>query len=706
MKLFEQIKKTARRHKTVIALILGAFLFLYILLYALNTELTNSYNSNQSFSVTDRNNNVILISKNPKGYYAEYSAPVPDNFKKLLIEKEDKYFYWHFGFNFLSIFEAVGNKLGLSQRKASSTISQQLTKILLQEENQRNINNKIKEAFYTLALETFNSKEKILEMYANSVYFGSQLQGIRSAGKAYFNVAPQNLTTGQIVQLLATLSSPTDYNPAGSANIEKSKILSASLGVKNNNFTQPEDCQKNIQNYVYKNQPILELAPYLSGNVNKNLQLTVDSRLMKNIRDIVSSNIDVLKNKKAKNAAVVILSAKDNQVLALIGSPDPSSFSDGYKIDMSLQPRQIGSTVKPFIYLLGFENGMRPYTLIDDREYKYLGPGGYPIYPKNYDFKYHGLMTAHYALDNSINVAAVKTLEFAGIDNFNKFLTEDLGYKTIQPIDQYQLGIALGNLEMNLLDLTHYFSIFPNQGKLNGLKIFTDGSINNNYFPYQNKDVAPKKYVELINKILSDRKTGIDQFGAESSLNLQAKNYALKTGTSHDYIDSWIVGYTPDFLVGVWVGNADNSPTDAVSGQTGAGRIWNEVMQLMLNSEYNQNSQFDFSDIKEYQGKNGIEYGLANDDFKKSENIIENQDKSFILNPHDDDVFIFTPGVEISLEAKDVSDWKIIGPAFAETTTGKQKIFFAPKKEGSYEITASSKSQNETITVRFIKQTN
>ena len=699
MKLPTKIKKYVIKYKIALASAFVVFAIIYIALGALNAKLLADYKSNQSFSVNDRNNNIIFISKNSKSYYAEYSESVPSNFKNLLIKKEDKYFYWHFGFNFWSIFQVVENKLGLSERKASSTISQQLAKILLQEENQRNVPNKIKESFYTLALEAFNSKEEILKMYANSVYFGNQFQGIKSASQGYFNVAPQNLTSGQIIQLLTTTNSPTDYNPAENLNMHKAKLLSDLLGIKTDNFVEPEECEANIQNYVSKNKPVLELSPYLADNPGKNIQLTIDNNLMQKVRSIVSSNIDILKNKKAKNAAVVILSAHTNQIIALIGSPDPDSFSDGYKIDMSTKPRQIGSTIKPFIYLLGFQAGMRPYTLIDDREYKYTGPGGYPIYPKNYDFKYHGEMTAHYALSNSINVAAVKTLEFVGVENFNQFLMKDLEYKPVQPIDQYQLGIALGDLEMNLLDLTHYFSIFPDEGKLIGLKLFADGNINRNYFPYQDKNIASENYIELVNKILSDRKTGVDQFGSASSLNLPANNYALKTGTSHDYTDSWIVGYTPDFLVGVWVGNADNSPTDAVSGQVGAGKVWNEVMQLMLNSDYNKNTSFDFSSVKEYQGKNGVEFGLTDDNFEKSQDIIEIQDKAFILNPHDGDVFLFTPDVQIALKSKNLADWNINGQNYG---TG-QEIFFSPKKEGRYQITASSKSQHETVSVQFVK---
>jgi len=497
---------------------------------------------------------------------------------------------------------------------------------------------------------------------------------------------------------LATINSPTDYNPAGGLNIEKAKSLSRTLKVKAENFTPARDCQKNLQNYSQANKPVLELSPYLQKNSDKNIKLTIDNDLLQKTRLIVSSNIEILKTKKAKNAAAVILSIPDNQILALIGSPDPDSYSnDGYQMNMATKPRQIGSTIKPFIYLLGFEKGMRPYTLIDDREYKYPASDGFSIYPKNYDYKYHGEMTAHYALSNSINVAAVKTLEFVGLDKFSQFLTNVLQYSPPQPIDQYQLGIALGTLEMSLLDLAHYFSIFADEGKLENLKVLADDAVNSTS---PDKIIAEKDYIELINKILNDRKTGIDQFGAESSLNLPFQNYALKTGTSHDFTDSWIIGYTPDFLVGVWVGNADNSPTDGVSGQIGAGRIWKQIMQLMFNSDYNRETPMDFSAVKEYQTETGVEFGLAGDDFSKAQNIIKNQDKAFILNPHNDDVFLFAPEASIVLKAKAAAHWQINNQDFGSG----QEIVFSPKKEGRYQITASSQNQSETIAVQFIKQ--
>lgn len=691
-------RKPSKKILIILGCILITTLFIGFALNQLNVKLQKTYQSNQSYAVADRNGKVIFMQKNNKGNYAGYSNSMPQRFKKLLLQKEDKYFYWHLGFNFWGIFQALGNEFGLSQRQGSSTITQQLAKILLSQENNRNINNKLQESFYTLALELFNSKDKILQMYINSVYFGNKMQGLQSASQGYFDVDLNNLTDEQIVQLLVAINSPTDYNPATNLNIEKSKVFTSILHVKNENFVEAKEAQKNLRRYSQSNNPVLELAPYLQTDINKNIQLTIDSVLSEEVRTIVSQNMDILKTRKAKNAAVVILSIPDNQILTLIGSPDPSSYADGYQINMAEKPRQIGSTIKPFIYLLGFEKGMRPYTLIDDREYKYPTSDGYYIYPRNFDYKYHGLMTAHYALSNSINVAAVKTLDFVGLDDFSNFMTNDLEYTPPQPIDQYQIGIALGAMEMSLLNLSHYFSIFPNEGNLTGLKLFVDGNINKNYFSYQNKNVAPKEYVEMINKILNDRKTGIDQFGAASNLNLPVTNYSLKTGTSHDFTDSWIIGYTSDFLVGAWVGNADNSATDGVSGQLGAGRIWNQVMQLLINSDYNHNTQFDFSDLKEYKSTDGVDVGLDDDNFDEAQNIIEDQDKDLILNPHDGDTFIFEPGAKLALKSNAEADWKINGQ-YLETG---QNVVFAPRKEGRYKITASSESQIQTVTINFI----
>ena len=386
---------------------------------------------------------------------------------------------------------------------------------------------------------------------------------------------------------------------------------------------------------------------------------------------------------------MIIIKLPENELLTLIGSPDPNSFEEGYQINMLKEPRPIGSTIKPFIYLKSFEKGLRPYTLIDDREYKYITAIGFPLYPKNFDYKYRGEVSLHYALSNSLNVPSVKVLEYVGLKEFYNFLEQDLEFKPIQNLENYQLGIALGALEMNLFNLAEYFTIFPNEGILKGVKIYPDKAISE-------KQIAQLEYIQLINKILNDRKTGIEQFGLKSDLNLFQKNYALKTGTSRNFRDSWVMGYTPDFLVGVWVGNSDNSPMNKISGQIGAGRIWGEIMELLLNSEYNKKTPFEFNLLKEFYNESSIEYGLADDNYEKALNNLKEEDSALILKPHQGDAFLLEKNTKIILTAKKSVKW-FINDKFLEEG---EKIFFNPKKIGDYQIKAESPNNfQEIITI-------
>jgi len=552
--------------------------------YFLQKELMDNYKKQASITIRDRTGEIIHIEQNERKYWARYLDEVPSSFKKLLIEKEDKYFYYHFGFNPWSTFQALLGHLGLGPKRASSTIPQQLVKILLEKELERSPKNKIIEAFYALSLEIYQSKETILKMYTNSIYFGNQIQGLSEASRLYFDSSPNLLTNGQIVQLLSTISSPSQNNPAKPKNKETALILAQKLGIDNKEIvlTESSSIKRNMEEYFHSSPSYFELKDLINNNSN-NQQVTIDKELSEKIREIVKRNIEELESKNAKNGNAVVIKLPENELLTLIGSPDPQSFEEGYQINMLLEPRPIGSTIKPFIYLKAFEKGLRPYTLVEDREYKYITAIGLPLYPKNFDYKYRGTVDLHYSLSNSLNVPAVKVLEYVGLENFYNFLEEDLEFEPIQNLSNYQLGISLGALEMNLLDLTKYFTIFPNKGVLKEIEIYKD---NKNLF--QNKEIASPEYIQLINKVLNDRKTGIEQFGLKSELNLFQENYALKTGTSRDFRDSWVIGYTPDFLVGVWMGNSDNSSMDEITGQVGAGRIWSETMELLLNSEYNK----------------------------------------------------------------------------------------------------------------------
>jgi membrane carboxypeptidase/penicillin-binding protein PbpC len=331
---------------------------------------------------------------------------------------------------------------------------------------------------------------------------------------------------------------------------------------------------------------------------------------------------------------------------------------------------------------------------VDDREYKYIIAIGFPLYPKNFDYKYRGEVNLHYALSNSLNVPAVKVLEYIGLEDFYNFLEKDLEFKPVQDLDNYQLGIALGSLEMSLLNLSKYFTVFPNKGVLKELRIYQNDK------NYLEKKIAETEYIQLINRILNDRKTGIEQFGLKSDFNLFQQNYALKTGTSRDFHDSWVIGYTPDFLVGVWLGNADNTPMEEISGQVGAGRIWTEIMDTLLNSEYNKKTPFKFNFLKEFYNGVNIQYGLVNDKYENYLNALKETDFSLILNPHKEDVFLLEKNTKINLKAKQNVKW-FVNKEFLDEG---QTIIFTPRETGQYQIKAESPNgSQETITIYINK---
>ena len=655
-------------------LILVFAIFFSIKLSNAKNLLVKNYLNNQSEIIKDRNNIVIKINSNNRGDYSENINFLPKEFTKALINKEDKTFYFHPGINLKSTIRAFFNYFVTHKRTASSTITQQLAKILLSQENERTFNNKIKELFYTLSLESYLTKTEILQMYENSIYFGNNIEGIKLASVYYFNTTPELLNKEQINALLTTMPNPARFNPFAENN-------------------KPEEISKlklNFKKYINNNNNYFELQSLINNNKDKSIKTTIDSPLTDKLREILNRNLESLSSKKATNGAIIVLKYPENEVLSIVGSPDPKSTENGAQINMATQSRPIGSTIKPFIYVKGFEKNLRPYTNVEDKEYKYLINDNFAFYPKNYDYQYRGLVNLHYSLSNSLNVPTVKVLEYYGVNNFYNLLTKDLEFKPTQDISNYQLGIALGGLEMDLMTLSYYFSIFSQNGNLLPLKLFDNNPINLNTTNFnQNKKISEGKYIELINKILSDRKTGVDQFGSVSDLNIEGANYAVKTGTSREFHDSYTIGYTKDFLVAVWVGNSNNTAMDEVSGQTGAGRIWHEAMNILINSEYNKKSKFEFNNIKEYNKDNNIEYGLASDDYNKFKNLLTND--SMILKPHNNDEFELESTTQIPLQSDSVIKWYINN----EYQSTSKEYIFKPETTGLYKIKAIDENEKQ-----------
>ncbi len=616
------------RAKKYLKLTGGALIVLGIVGFQIESKLQTAYLDGRSPKIMDRHGALILLEPNDKQFYSLYGTTIPPLFTSWLLKKEDRYFYYHPGINPVSLIKATLDKLGLIKRRGSSTITQQTTKLLLKNETDRSLKNKITELAYSLIHDLFRSKNKILVEYLNSSYFGNRLQGLETASLAYFKVSSDKLSNEQILQLLATLSNPSYSNPTFNTNVILAKNLASALVVPTNpeNFVLSDQVILNLKDF-YKISDSFELKTYLTRPSNQDQTLTIDLNLTHEIRKIVSNTMPSLDRRDAHNAAVVVIDAHNNEILSLVGTPDPESTLFGQQINMALEPRQIASTIKPLLYLKAFEAGLRPYTLIADEEYKFLTGDGRTLYLKNFDYKYRGLISAAYALSNSINVPAIKILEFVGQEKFAEFLA-DLDYSDQSKIEEHQLGVALGTIPFSLLELTHDYSIFSRQGNYSSLHLFQDQTLNDSFFPPVDREITNKKFIQLVNRILSDRHLATDQFGYISNLNLPLNNYALKTGTSDDYRDTWVIGYTPDFLVGVWAGNADNSSTRGLSGQSGAGEIWSRVMELMASTQYHRQTPFDFSEIVEIPEGREANFGLPDDDFGDYRFLLDDKTRS------------------------------------------------------------------------------
>ncbi|PIQ68634.1 MAG: hypothetical protein COV91_03105 [Candidatus Taylorbacteria bacterium CG11_big_fil_rev_8_21_14_0_20_46_11] len=683
-----QYSTLSRKVRDVLYICLISFLVVYLSSSAMAVRLMHRYDALLSKQWIDRNGTILHIEPNDKGYLSIPIRNTSLRFDQALVSKEDQMFWYHFGFNPFRMgqdfFRAVLGK----RLQGSSTLTQQLVKNLLHKENDRTFRNKLVETVYSIALELHTSKEALLRMYENTAYFGEQIQGVETASEYYFGKDTASLSDEEILRLVSTLGSPSLRHPGTTANSKFSKLFSDSLAMTNEIDTDKTSKPKEPSLRRANNAFELEM---FAGDCPKQCDFTIDAELNQRVREILARYLDT-KLSTADNGAVVVLKLPENEILAIVGSPHPDSLTSGYQLNMATAPRPIGSTAKPFIYLSAFENGARPYSIVDDEENAYAIGTGFAFYPKNYDGKFRGEVTLHQALSNSLNVPSVKVLEFSGLPYFYDLLQTRLHFVPYQPLERYELGIALGALEMDLLTLSHYFTIFPNEGVLRPLTIHPPTA-----FPApmntvtKPESVANTSFVRLVTRILSDREAGVEQFGVVSSLTLPMKNYALKTGTSRDYHDSWTIGYTPDFLVGVWIGNSDNTPMKELSGQSGAGGIWHDVMTYMITTPYNKETAFSFDGLKEFTESGGIEFGLPGDDYEKARLLLASD--RLIVGPHDGDTIELSENTTVPLRARERVQWRVNGVDWGSGS----EISWQPKKTGVYHIEASTQNRVDVL---------
>ena len=568
-----------------------------------------------SSKITDRNGKLLYTMYKDENRTIVPLSYISPHLVHATISIEDQDFYNHQGFSVRGISRAAIKNFqegeGVSQ--GGSTITQQLVKMRLLT-SERTFTRKIKEVILSVLVEGAYSKEEILSMYLNQVPYGGSTYGIEEAAQRYFGKSSKDLSIAESALLAGLPAAPSAYSPFGPypelAKNRQQEVIRRM--VEEGYISQGEADQALQEKLAFRDDSIDILAPHFVMYVRQLLEeqygreqlltqgleirTTLDLEVQNKAQSIVTNEIAAVQRFHITNGAALVTNPHTGEVLAMIGSKNYFDFKNDGQVNVTLQERQPGSSIKPLVYAMALERGSSPTTMIMDQPVSYKIAGSAPYAPKNYDGKFHGNVTLKEALGSSYNIPAVKLLESVGITSMiNK--GEAMGITTWKERSRYGLSLALGGGEVKMIDMTSLYGAFANDGvamKANPIlevKNYKGETLYENTCALRNIECTGKKVLDpkvafLISNMLSDNRARIPAFGPLSDLFIPGQEVAVKTGTTNSRRDNWTNGYTKDRLVTVWVGNNDNTPMSYVaSGVTGASPIWNKIMRSLLDDK-------------------------------------------------------------------------------------------------------------------------
>lgn len=502
---------------------------------------------------------------------------------------EDKRFFSHPGFDTIAIVRAfIQNMMAQKVVSGASTITQQVVRNIYHLD--RNYHNKIIEIWYAARLEHTLSKREILELYLNIAPYGNQIMGVEAASQLYLQKPAMHLSISESAFLAAIPQSPSNLNPYLGKDIlitRKNYILHEILKTK---AISKADYDSAISEPIalYTDKSPFKAGHFTDWVITKlpdNMRIqggevitTLDLPLQIQVQKLLKNKIEALKKDNVTNGSVIVLDNRTGDVLVMVGSVDYFLPKVG-QVNGAISLRQPGSSIKPFTYGLAFEKGYTPSTLFADIE-THISESKWDYTPANYDNLYHGPVLLRTSLASSYNIPAVITLEYVGIAALLDRL-HDLGIKSLdKEPTHYGPGLTLGNGEVTLLEMTRAYRAIANGGMYSNERLFINQPV------AELKYVFPPDVAYLITDILSDPVARSPAFGRNGPLELPFA-VAAKTGTTSDFRDNWVIGYSRDYTVGVWVGNFDGYPMRGVSGITGAGPLFKDIfMELYKDKEY------------------------------------------------------------------------------------------------------------------------
>ena len=607
MKITNYIK---RHKKKTILLVVLLFFYTFCLPKELFTKPTST--------VISSNKNELLgalIAKDGQWRFP-HNDSVPEKFKTCLIQFEDEYFYKHPGFNPISIFKALQQNLQSGKvKRGGSTITQQVIR-LSRDNRSRTYFEKIKELILATRLELSVSKEKILTYWSSNAPFGGNVVGLDAASWRYFNRKATDLSWAESATLAVLPNAPNLIYPGKN----QQKLL-----VKRNRLLKKLRTKKLIDSLTF-NLSVLEelpqkpyllpqITPHLLQKINKQkrgqfVKTTIDKRLQNQVNDIVKNHYNQLSKNEIHNISVLVLDVKTRQVMCYVGNA-PTTTKHQKDVDVIDKPRSTGSILKPFLYAAMLDSGdVLPNTLVADIPTSF---GSYQ--PENFDKKYAGAISAKLALSKSLNVPTVRMLQSFGVDKFLDYLLK-LKLKNLRKNSNYYgLTLALGGAESNLWDLCKSYASMAstvNHYTENSSRYFTNEFSEPSFYANNEIDFGEQSSEKIIFDAASIYLTfeslkEVNRPNADQNWKFfdSSKQIAWKTGTSFGFRDAWAIGVTKEYVVGVWVGNADGEGRPGLVGVQAAAPILFDVFAKLPNSEWFE-KPFDEMTVVEICSKSGF----------------------------------------------------------------------------------------------------
>jgi penicillin-binding protein 1C len=566
------------------------FLWLLPLLVRLPAELLEP--PQVSTTVTDRNGLPLRrFLVNGEEVVAAYVTleEIPRDFIDATVAAEDKRFWSHHGIDFIAVLRAANQAAEEGQAiSGASTISQQLIKITMPEPMPRNLRTKLVEIILARKLEMTRNKRWILENYLNRIPYGNLRTGCRAAAEGYFAKPLADLTLAECSLLAGLPNKPTRFNPYRNFAGAKERQIWILDRMQEDGYISAEECTRaKAERIVLRREGSAFRAPHAvdlivarhrDALVPGSVRSTIDGELQSFTESVIDEHLNFISSQRSTSryfhAAAVAIDNASGEVLVLTGSRNYEDQRSG-QINGAWIPRSPGSALKPFTYLMALQRGIPASTVLADVPVEFPTPLG--VYrPVNYDRTWMGPVDLRRALGNSLNIPAVRMLDrIGGPETLHQTLT-GLGLSSLtEPASTYGLGLTIGSAPVRLLELTNAYACLARLGEFKPWHLLPETT------QAPAKRIFDEDACFVLADMMSDNSSRARNFGWNNPLHFDRFRAAAKTGTSSDFRDGWTLGFTPEFTVGVWVGNFDHTPLDRFSGTAGAGPIFHALLERL-----------------------------------------------------------------------------------------------------------------------------